>query len=257
MRPRIGKELAACLLGAVMLSSSGRIAQSQIAANFTLLNHTNGQPVRLYDLVGSIIVLEFFWTECGYCQVTTPQVKTGVKEYFQNIAGNTDGLPVTVLYVAYRDGQPASRVDWFMQTFGADFVVDDTPQNSVWYQFGNEHVPRFVVINGVTNSTTHQPWQIIANFTDYDTTPVPTLRAHINSVRGLLRPEWVNPRNLTNTYFRAAFRAQKGKTNVVQVSTNLVNWSALTNIVGSNTVRIFDHEMPQHSQRYYRVRVRQ
>lgn len=256
MRLRTASAITAWLVSASLWSGGAGFAQAQIAANFTLLNHTNGQPVRLYDLVGSVILLEFFWTECGYCQVATPQVKSGVKEYFQNIAGNDDGLPVTVLYIAYRDGQPPSRVDWFMQTFGADFVVDDTPQNSVYTQFGGGGVPRFVVINGVTNSTTHEPWRILTNFTGFNDTTVSTLRAQINAVRGTLRPEWVNPRNLTNTYFRAAFRAQKGRTNVVQVSSNLVHWTALTNIVGSNMVRVVDHEMPQHPQRFYRVRVR-
>jgi hypothetical protein len=254
----VGRNSAAAVLAVAWLAVAGGnpagAAEPRIAPNFTLYNHTNGQPVRLYDLAGSVVLLEFFWSQCGVCMEATPVVKSAIHDHFQTIAGNADGIPVTVLYVSVASTR--TEVDTWMQTYGLDFVVDDTPQLETYDLYGGGGTPKFVVINGVTNSTTHRPWEILYDFSGFDeVSTVPTLAAHINAVRGTLLPELSNFRIFTNTTFRAAFRAQKGRTNIVEATKNWGGWTTITNIVGSNTVRVFDSGMPQNPKRYYRVRV--
>jgi thiol-disulfide isomerase/thioredoxin len=230
-------------------------AANPVAPDFTLPNHTNGAPVRLYDLAGSVILLEFFWTECGHCQAAAPVIKSGIHDYYEQRAGNADGIPVTVLYVSIASSRPA--VDAWMQTYGLDFVVDDTPGYATYSSYGGGGVPKFVVINGVTNSTSHRPWEILYNGSGFsETTTVPALRASIDAVRGTLCPEWINLKVFTNTTFKAAFRAQKGRTNVVQATTNWLDWFTVTNITGSNVVRLLDSQMPENPRRFYRVKVK-
>ena len=230
------------------------VAQSQTAPNFTLLDHQTGQPVSLHDLAGSVVLLEFFATWCPHCQAASPQIKTNIHDYYQTIAGNPAGIPVAVLYISVASDRPS--VDAFMQNYGLDFVVDDTPQYTTYNLYGGGGVPKFVVINGVTNSTTHQPWQVLCNTNGYvEGVTVPTLRSYINAVRGTLCPNLTNLRVFTNTTFQAAFRAQNGCTHVVEATADWVNWVTITNIIGSNTVRFYDAGLATNRNRFYRLRV--
>ena len=57
-----------------------------------------------------------------------------------------DGQPVTVFYVSVSSA--SDRVDAFIRDYGLDLVADDTPDYTVFHQFGGQYVPHFVVING-------------------------------------------------------------------------------------------------------------
>jgi thiol-disulfide isomerase/thioredoxin len=224
----------------------------EIATNFTLPQHTNGQPVSLYDLAGSVVLLEFFWTECSHCRAATPQLKTNIHDYYQTRGGNADGLPVAVFYISVSSA--SNRVDDFIRDYGLDLVADDL-QLTVFRQFDGYYVPRFIAINGVTNSTTHLPWQMLYSEEGYGASTVTSLRTHIDAVQRTLAPRISNVKMLTNTTFKASFQAQSGRTNKVQASTNLVTWVTLTNIVDSNTVRFVDPEARFFDRRFYRVKV--
>jgi len=166
--------------GALVLGLwAGGAIGAEIAADFTLPVHGTNQTASLYSHVGKVIVLEFWYGSCPVCQAAAPDVRANVRDYFNARGGNTDGLPVKLIYVNVYNGDNSE--DWFIQTYGLDYVLDDYAQ-TVFRQFGNG-TPTFVVINGVTNSSTHQPWEVVYKRVGYDSGTTTAIRNAVNAVR--------------------------------------------------------------------------
>jgi hypothetical protein len=234
----------------------GGACGAELAPAFTLTNHVTGQPTSLRDFAGSVMLLEFFNAYCSHCQQATPQIESGIHDDYQARGGTQDGFPVTVVYV--NETPDRQGTDDFIAAHGLDLVLDDLPLYSVLSAYGGSGYPHFVVINGVTNSTSHLPWQILYRGSGFNYTndTLPVLHACIDSVRRTLPPELANARMLTNATFKAAFQAQPDRTNVVEATVNWNNWVVVTNLAGSNTtVRFNDPDAARFKRRFYRVRV--
>ena len=135
-------------------------ARATIANNFTIVNHTNGAPLSLYDYQGSVILLDFWAYWCEYCQAAASDIEPNLTRYFRKAGGNSNGVPVTVISVNIDCTDPAAEEN-YIQTYGLELVGDDC--NGVAYsQFNNGGIPQFAVINGTTNSVNFAPWEIVA-----------------------------------------------------------------------------------------------
>jgi thiol-disulfide isomerase/thioredoxin len=157
-------------------------ARATIANNFTIVNHTNGAPLSLYDYQGSVILLDFWAYWCEYCQAAASDIEPNLTRYFRKAGGNSNGVPVTVISVNIDCTDPAAEEN-YIQTYGLELVGDDC--NGVAYsQFNNGGIPQFAVINGTTNSVNFAPWEIVAAPMGYATNyTVPLLKSYINSVQ--------------------------------------------------------------------------
>jgi peroxiredoxin len=112
----------------------GSQARAAYAADFSLPDHATGQPVRLFDLAGSVLVLDFFSAVCTHCQASAPDIRTNIVEYFRAAGGNAAGVPFQVVSIS--EWTNNADTDLFIETKGLELVLDDTLEHSVFKQFG-------------------------------------------------------------------------------------------------------------------------
>jgi hypothetical protein len=139
-------------------------------------------------------------------------------------------------------------------------VVNDyssTSTNTVRFMFQSTGQPIFVVINGVTNSPSHQPWQLLVNHLGYGDTDfnqeLAGFRAIIDTVRTPVAAPQLGTPQLVGSDFEFMFQTQIGATHRVQGSTNLFDWITLRTISGTNTPTIFRDTNGLPSRRFYRT----
>ncbi|HEY6167881.1 MAG TPA: hypothetical protein VI454_07570 [Verrucomicrobiae bacterium] len=130
------------------------------------------------------------------------------------------------------------------------------PTNSVP---GGDPRPVFLAINCVAGSTSHPQWQLIlkdfyngGGAIDFST-QIAGWRQTIDSVQAP-PPQPTNLVVLSNA-FEFTFQGQRGRTNGVERTTNLVDWTVVTNTYGTNAPIIYrDTNSPASPWRAYRVR---
>lgn len=97
------------------LSATSAYGQTQVP-NFTVTD-LNGQPHTLYDYLDSnkFVVLDFFFTNCSFCQYYAPHMQQSYEDFGCN-NGNT-----IFLGIDYSDS--AHQVLNFVQTYGTEYPV--------------------------------------------------------------------------------------------------------------------------------------
>ncbi len=208
-----------------------------------------GAAVNLRDFEGHIVFLEWFAVWCPYCVAAAPQVKTGIVDFYAARGGNPYGVPV--LHIAVNQEANASyqaQTDSFITQQGFSPVGNDygpgLGTNRVRFTFQSSGQPIFAVINGVTNSPTHQPWQLLVNHlgygqTDFNAT-LAGIRAVIDTVQSPAPPPQLTVPKRNGTNFEFNFTALSNRVYRVQTSTNLTNWTTwrtISNVTGSVLVR--------------------
>lgn len=130
--------------------------------NFTLPNR-NGEPVHLTDYTGHVIVLDFFAYWCAPCSVSSPDIEKNIQKHYEDAGGNPHGVPVQVISVNLEAESPEST-DTFIEQADLDLVINDFDQEA-WNLYNllgsRPSIPLFVIINGVVDSPTHQPWEVL------------------------------------------------------------------------------------------------
>jgi hypothetical protein len=191
-----------------------------------------------------------------------------IRDYFTFQNGNRHGVPVehvSINIVSHASIQQA--VDDFVDDLGLRICLNDfnndpaqgrLQTNAVHDSFQTPFVkPVFVVINCLSNSPTHAPNAVLLNRWGEPTegwgTAIDQWRAILDSVQApppaLTRGQW------TSGGFRFVFPGQRGDTNQVLCSSNLLDWTVLATYTGTNGPLIFrDPTAPDNSQRFYRVR---
>ena len=221
-----------------------------------------GGAVNLRDFAGRIVFLEWFAVWCPYCVAAAPQVKSDIVDYYAARGGNPSGVPI--LHIAANQEANSgyqAQTDSFVTQQGFNPVANDygpgLGTNRVRFMFQNSGQPIFVVINGVTNSPTHQPWQLLVNHLGYGQTDFHTtlagFRSVIDTVQSPAPPPLLAAPRRTGTNFDFNFTAQTNRIYRVQTSTNLTNWVTLrsvSNVVGNTLFR--DTNAPP-SGRFYRA----
>jgi hypothetical protein len=127
----------------------------------------------------------------------------------------------------------------------------------VRYQFITGGQPLFVVINGVTNSPSHLPWQILVNYQGYGQTDfnqtLAGFRTLIDAVQGPVNPAQLTaPRRVGND-FEFSLTTQLNRNYRVQTSSDLVNWATLRTVTGSTNTVLFRETNAPPSNRFYRA----
>jgi thiol-disulfide isomerase/thioredoxin len=181
VRSAAGSALAVALSFAFGLQT----ARAAIAANFTIVNHSNGAPLSLHDYQGSVILLDFWAYYCEYCQAAASDIEPNITRFYRAAGGNSNGVPVTVISINIYCGDTGLE-DAYIQTYGLELVGDDCSWVAFdqFTNYGGGGIPQFVVINGTTNSLNFAPWQIVAAPAGYATNyTVPLLKSYIDSVQ--------------------------------------------------------------------------
>ena len=224
-----------------------------------------GARVYLRDFAGRIVFLEWFAVWCPYCVAAAPQVSNNIVSYYNARGGNRYGLPV--LHIAVnQESSPSYQpsTDNFVTQQGFNPVVNDydsTSVNTVRFLFQDGGQPTFVIINGVTNSPSHQPWQILVDEQRYGQTDfAQTLagyRAIIDTVQAAVVPPSppiiTAPRRTGTNNFEFTLTTQTNRTYRVEVSTNLINWTTLRTVNGTNAPQLFRETNAPTPRRFYRA----
>lgn len=157
--------------GALFSTSQAAVTVGSTAPDFTVRNHATGQPLRLYNYAGCIIVLDFWAYWCGPCQSAAADMEPNIVQYYRNNGGNRWGAPVQVISISVDLSDPASA-NSFIQTYGLQLVGDDN--SGTYSRYGDGYIPYMVVINGATNSTNYGSWQVLHSQAGYDRTAIKT-----------------------------------------------------------------------------------
>jgi hypothetical protein len=191
-----------------------------------------------------------------------------IRDYFTFQNGNRHGVPVehvSINIVSHASIQQA--VDDFVDDLGLRICLNDfnndpaqgrLQTNAVHDSFQIPFIkPVFVIINCVSNSPTHPLNVLLLNRWGEPIegwgTAIDQWRALIDSVQApppqLTRAQW------SSGVFRFVFPGQRGDTNQILCSSNLVDWSVLATHTGASGPTIFrDTNALHHARRFYQVR---
>lgn len=223
-----------------------------------------GEQVRIKDFAGHIIYLEWFAVWCPYCTAAVPQVDAGIVDWYAARGGNPYGVPVLYLFV---NQEPSSSYQSATTSYvnanldSSTIVLNDysvvNGPNLVRPGFQTSGQPIFAIINGLTNSPSHQPWELLVNYLGYGQTDFNTTLAGFRAIMDTVQPPLLAPM-LSNVQrlgadFEFSFQTQPGFSYRVQGSTNLTSWTTLKTINGTNTPTVFRHTNAPPQQQFYRV----
>ena len=148
--------------GLPLAVESQPFAPGHVSPNFTLPNR-NGESVQLTDFAGHVVVLDFFAFWCAPCSVSSPDIEESIQKHYEAAGGNPHGVPVQVLSINLEAESPEST-DRFIQEADLDLVVNDFEQTA-WNLYNllgsRPSIPLFVILNGVTDSPSHAPWEVL------------------------------------------------------------------------------------------------
>lgn len=160
--------LIAALLFSPLILPASQAATYQVGDIVTevtnFVDRATGQPVPLAQLEGKILFIDFFAHWCPVCQAAAPQILTEIDTWYDTRKGNPDGVPVLHIGANLQaDSNAANRnaTTAFIQRYQFPLTIQDTSRR-LQGRFGpTSGQPTFVIINGVTNSPTHRPWELL------------------------------------------------------------------------------------------------
>jgi thiol-disulfide isomerase/thioredoxin len=159
---------AAVLLAALARPAAGRpVAAGEVVPEFEVVNRASGRPLRLGDLAGRIIVLDFFGYWCGPCQAASADLERGIGRYYAERAGNPAGLPVVVIAINVEPGHPERTAD-FVRRAGLELTADDVRHEALARFDEKNALPLVVVINGRADLPGRKPWELLYRKVGYE-----------------------------------------------------------------------------------------
>lgn len=276
----IKKWMCALLLGLAVadneIASAATYQVGDVVTNFTFIARRQftrpdgtlvpiGAQVHIKDFAGRVVFIEWFAVWCGYCTAAYPQTKYGIEDWYNSRGGNPYGVPVLSIFV--NQESLASYQSSTTSYINAN-VYSNTPacndygvpaSNPVRFAFQPANQPVFVAINCVTNSPSHQPWQVLVNhlgFNDADysfTNDITSFRAAIDAVQPAIVPPQLTNAHRIGADFEFNYQTQIGRSYRVLGSTNLTNWTALRTNAGSTNITTFRHTNAPPARNFYRV----
>lgn len=175
--------LLAALCSVPMPGRAALYTVGSVVENFSLTDRATGKPVQLTDFAGKIVVLDWFAWWCPFCQAAAPQLLSGIDEWYAARGGNPAGIPVVHVGINLQPGQEAQTQN-FVTRAKLELVLQDF-NRALANRVATDGQPIFAIINGVTNSPTHKPWQLLYSRRGYGQTtfPVADFRAAIDAVK--------------------------------------------------------------------------
>ncbi|MGB9769086.1 MULTISPECIES: TlpA family protein disulfide reductase [Caldisericum] len=98
----------------------------------------NGNVVKLSDLKGKVVLLDFWATWCGPCRMTIPHVEAIYEKYKDK--------GVVVIGINLDQGD-LSKVQQFIKEQGMKYLVVTDPNSQVAGLYGVNSIPRFFIID--------------------------------------------------------------------------------------------------------------
>ncbi len=214
--------------------------------DFSLVNRATRQPIQLTDFAGKIVVLEWFAWWCPFCQAAAPQLRDGVGLHYKSRGGNPAGIEVVHVGINLQSGQE-SQTQNFVNRAGLDVVLEDFNRSLANRFFPTGGQPLFAIINGVTNSPSHRPWELIYARQGYGQTtfPIADFRAAIDAVEAAPVPEMPRlstPGLTPDGRLRITFDARAGRSYRVETSSDLDGWSLATEVTATGSEAAVDLE---------------
>lgn len=170
-------------LGATLAFALAGWAQTEPSPAFALPRFATAETVKLTDFAGKIVVLDWFTWWCPYCQAAAPQLLAGIDEWYATRSGNPAGIPVVHVGVNLQPGQETQTQN-FVTKARLEVVLQDFSR-TLANRIATDGQPIFAIINGVTNSPSHQPWELLYSRRGYGQTtfPVADFRSAIDAVK--------------------------------------------------------------------------
>ena len=137
-----------------LLLAAAKSSFAAPASGFELPRFGGGDPVKLTDFAGQIVVLDFFAHWCAPCAKSAPLVEEQVQKFYSAQRGNRQGIPVQVLSVNV-EPDDAKRTAAFIKKHGSSLVVNDL-EGATLRQFGGASLPYLVIVDG-TRGTRDRP----------------------------------------------------------------------------------------------------
>lgn len=194
---------------------------------------------------------------------------TNIGHWYRDRQGTSNGIPVVhVVANLERDSSWQAQTDTFLRARGVSICGNDyttTNVNVVRDLFAPPNPPSnpnprpvFVVINCVSNSPSHSQWQLLVKHIEAGggaknySANISAWRTIIDSVQAPAPA--ITDTRLNGGIFEFTIPGQRGRTNRVELSTNLVDWVTLTNVFGTNgQVSIGEPDATENSERFFRV----
>ncbi|BAL81120.1 peroxiredoxin family protein [Caldisericum exile] len=109
----------------------------EVAPDFSWKDN-NGNVIKLSDLKGKVVLLDFWATWCGPCRMTIPHVEAIYEKY------KDKGVVVIGINL---DTGDVSKVQQFINEQGMKYLVVTDPNSQVASLYGVNSIPRFFVID--------------------------------------------------------------------------------------------------------------
>jgi len=190
-----------------------------------------------------------------------------IREWYKARKGTINGLPVLHVSVHITPFYEY-QCEQFTMYYGLQTVMNDynanpsrgpVQTNVVHDQFNVPFKrPVLLVITCVSNSSYNPVYQLMltedGGTGDFGEPTYTRWRTAIDAVQAPL-PQITNARLEAGGAFRFNFPGQRGRTNQVLCSSNLLTWTVLTNVIGTNAPILFRDANPlSGSPRMYRIR---
>ena len=140
---------------------------------------------------------------------------------------------------------------------------DGASINPVRFMFQPSGQPIFVVLNCVTNSPTHQPWEVLVNYQGYAQTDFNSKLAEFRAVIDTVQPAAVVPPlpsapQLSNARrigadFEFTLTAPTNATYRIEASANLTAWNTLDTLPFTGAPILFRETNVPAGPRFYRA----
>ena len=189
---KLSSLLVALLLAGFLAPTTSAQQQyrvGDIVEDFELIDRATNQPVKLSELEGHIIFLEWFTWWCPFCRAAAAEIGPGIATYYENEDGNPNGVPVKHIGINMQSEQETDT-EAFVRFYQFGQVLNDFNRELAdRFQVGGQ--PIFAIINGVKDSPSHQQWKLLYTELGYGELefPIQTFRSRIDAVMAGTDPE--------------------------------------------------------------------
>ena len=170
-----------CVLAFLQPVSAGYQA-GDTAANFTAKIYGTNTNKTLYSYAGNIIVLDFFAYWCGPCRTASSELEPYIQQYYHNLGGNPDNIPVKFISMNI-DFNNTAQTNAYIAAYGLQTVLDDRT-GAAYGAFGSGSIPQIAIINGAAG-TNFKQWEVLYNQSGYSSGRYHSFRDIINSVQSM------------------------------------------------------------------------
>jgi len=143
-RLMLGATLAACAMLAPVAATAAPVTPSSQAPDFTLRG-MDGQNLRLQELRGRVVLVNFWATWCGPCRLEMPSIQKLHREF------KTRGLVV----LGINQGEDVLKVRPFLKKNGYDFGILLDAQQSVAGRYQVSSIPSLFIIDRTGTIRSH------------------------------------------------------------------------------------------------------